>query len=244
MKSDDKTNWMCNECINILPFNHLSENDEFMNTLTKNDSKPYLNCQNLLFNPFELLPDNDKAYPCSSYDADQHYFNQSHEINNLCNSNYYNIDEFNNANSSQHKEKQCSMYHCNIRSVTKNGNNLSCHLNAIEQEFDVIALSETWLNDNNHQIIGFPNYNHVYKYRPTKIGGGVSILLKSGIHYHELTEFTFSNDVIECLFIEIEMSGKNLIIGCIYRPPNSNLPMFSKEIYNILHKLSDLKKHI
>ena len=64
------------------------------------------------------------------------------------------------------------MYHCNIRSVTKTGNNLSYHLNVLHLDFDIITLSETWLNENNHVIDCFPNYNHVYNYRETKTGGG------------------------------------------------------------------------
>ena len=40
-----------------------------------------------------------------------------------------------------------------------------------------------------------------------------------------------------CLF-EIQMTDKNLIIGCIYRPPNSNLPSFNEEIGNIINKLN------
>ena len=59
-----------------------------------------------------------------------------------------------------------------------------------------------------------------------------------------MTDLTFSTDIIECLFVEIQMTGKNVIIGCIYRAPNSNLPEFTEEICNIVHKLSKLNSYI
>ena len=43
--------------------------------------------------------------------------------------------------------------------------------------------------------------------------------------------------MLECIFIEIEMVGKNIIVGCIYRPPNSN-------ICDLMKKLNSLNKHI
>ena len=79
----------------------------------------------------------------------------------------------------------------------------------------LIALTETWLNDLNSDIVGFLNYNHVFKCRQSKIGGGVSILVKNDIRYHELIKFNIINDIIESVFIEIEMTGTNHIIGCI-----------------------------
>ena len=212
--------------------------------MINNDSCSYRNCENILFNPFEFVVDENNALPCDDYDPDLHYYSQSQKFTDLCNSNYYDIDQFNNNSSPPKKDKQFSMYHCNIRSVTKNGNNLSNHLKALNHEFDIICLSETWLNKTNHEVVGFPDYSHVCNYRESKMGGGVSILLKNGIQYHELTDLTSSTDIIECSFVQIEMTGKNVIIGCIYRPPNSNLQGFTDEMCNISHKLSNLNNHV
>ncbi len=84
----------------------------------------------------------------------------------------------------------------------------------------------------------------MHNYRQTRIGGGVSILLKKNIRFRELTEYTLSTDIIECLFIEIEMTGRNLIIGCLYRAPNANITTFTDDISDIMHKLSTLNKHV
>ena len=100
--------------------------------------------------------------PNDDYDPDTHYYNQTPHTKN---SKYYNISEFNSVVSDNSSFSLC---HCNIRSATKNGNNLSNHLNSLTVQFDIIALTETWLNENNAEIVGFSNYNHIFKYR--KIG--------------------------------------------------------------------------
>ena len=48
----------------------------------------------------------------------------------------------------------------------------------MNHSFDVIALSETWLNPTNSDIVGFREYKHISNYRNFKLGGGVSLLLK------------------------------------------------------------------
>ena len=106
----------------------------------------------------------------------------------------------------------------------------------MNHHFDIIGLTETWLNESNQDILGFPNYNHVYMYRQNKTGGGVSILLQTHIQYKELTEFSICNELFECVFVEVEMTGNNVIIGCIYRPPNSNLSQFNNDFAAIIKK--------
>ena len=105
-------------------------------------------------------------------------------------------------------------------------------------EFDIIALSETWFSEGNHDLIGFPNYNHVSTYRPVRTGGGVSLLIKDNLYYKELQHFKYNTDILESVFVEIEMIGKNIVIGCIYRPPNSNLSLFNDSIGDILDNLN------
>ena len=73
---------------------------------------------------------------------------------------YHSISEFNSAVSDY-----SSLCHCNIRSATKNGNNLSNHLNYLTLQFYIIALTETFLNENNTEIVLFSIYNHIFKYR-------------------------------------------------------------------------------
>ena len=46
-------------------------------------------------------------------------------------------------------------------------------------------------------------------------------------------------DVMESLFIEIVRSNeKNIVVGVIYRPPNTNVDAFVSKHYEIVEKLS------
>ena len=51
-------------------------------------------------------------------------------------------------------------------------------------------------------------------------------------------------DVIESLFLEIIVPhGKNIIVGCVYRPPNQNTAMFIEKFNNVLSLISKDNKH-
>ncbi len=51
---------------------------------------------------------------------------------------------------------QCIVVMC--VALQKNGGTLSNMLCAMRHQFDIVALIETWLNEQNHEIVGFPNY--------------------------------------------------------------------------------------
>ena len=89
---------------------------------------------------------------------------------------------------------------------------------------------------------------------PTVLKHYYLILLKGPnylIHFLVIwipTEFfprKFSDpDVIESLFLEIIVPhGKNIIVGCVYRPPNQNTAMFIDKFNNVLALISKDNKH-
>ena len=59
--------------------------------------------------------------------------------------------------------------------------------------------------------------------RSKKSGGGVALYLSNCFEFTVLYELNFMNEFIESLFVEISIpQSKNIIVGIIYRPPNSN----------------------
>jgi len=52
------------------------------------------------------------------------------------------------------------------------------------------------------------------------------------------------NDIFESIFVEVETISRNLIIGCNYRPPNSNLTIFNKEIDLFFRELNATEKDV
>ena len=59
-----------------------------------------------------------------------------------------------------------------------------------------------------------------------------------------LKNFLEVNEIFESVFVEIETKPRNTIVGCIYRPPNSNLEKFNESMENILRNISLRKRDI
>ena len=72
-------------------------------------------------------------------------------------------------------------------------------------------------------------------------GGGVAVYIKQGIHFTQREYLSVFNDSIETVFIEIDTfevhSEKNVIVGVIYRPPNTDMKHFSEAMTNVFEGL-------
>ena len=106
-------------------------------------------------------------------------------------------------------------------------------------------MAETWLTDCTAELVNITGYNFVSNRRKSKTGGGAGIYLQNGLEYKLLEECKFSDpDVIESLFLEIIVPhGNNIIVGCVYRPPNQDTAMFIDKFSNILSLISKDNKH-
>ena len=72
--------------------------------------------------------------------------------------------------------------------------------------FDIIGISETWLNETNKDIYNLNGYNQVPLVRQDRIHGGVFLLISASISYRILNEISIVNKDIKCIFIEIELN--------------------------------------
>uniref|UniRef100_A0A6Q2ZN45 Reverse transcriptase domain-containing protein n=1 Tax=Esox lucius TaxID=8010 RepID=A0A6Q2ZN45_ESOLU len=121
-----------------------------------------------------------------------------------------------------------------------------CASHKVEQRkdchFDVIACSETWLNEfSNADLLNLDGYNLHIKNRPNRIGGGVCLYIKSTLKVKKI-DFFLEDDYCESLFIEINNHDKTFIVGVLYRPPDSALNTFFSKLEDLLHKLINQKK--
>ena len=82
-------------------------------------------------------------------------------------------------------------------------------------KFDIIGLSETWLNTSNKDVYCLDGYNHISLVRPDRIHGWVSLFISALISYRILNEISIVNKDIECLFVETELNGVKPYIGII-----------------------------
>ena len=152
-------------------------------------------------------------------DPDINYLNSNKKV---LNTPYYNDQSFN--RKFNRNNDSLSMLHLNIRSIPDHFLQLTSLLNNLNTELKIVAISETWIKPF-HINYNIPNYNIEQDFRHQKRGGGVCLYLHSVIQYKLRNDLKLGNnpELVNSVFIEIEKSTigtiKNVIVGCIYRPP-------------------------
>ena len=125
----------------------------------------------------------------------------------------------------------------NIRSFFKHIDEflslINCNNNS--SSFDVIILTETWLNKDVVDLANIPGYDGYHCYRSSNKAGGVSIFVRNAL-ISESIDVNLSNNVIECLGIRLRNLANSEwtnILG-LYRPPSGNLSQFISLLEEIL----------
>ena len=130
----------------------------------------------------------------------------------------------------------------NIRGI---GSKVSHLKYLIEHSFencepDIVLLSETWLTDQS-PTPSISGYAFIHKPRKLKKGGGVGLLIKQNIRYRTVEKIKFTSAEFESLFVIVELlNGDKIVVGSIYRPPNTNASLYNTEYGNILCSLKKL----
>lgn len=90
------------------------------------------------------------------------------------------------------------------------------------QPYDILVFTETWLNSNiPDKDLYIPNFNLPFRCdRKDRIGGGVTIYVRDRLH--AVVCHNLSVNGLEALWVEIRLSQRKLLVGGIYRPPDSN----------------------
>lgn len=128
-----------------------------------------------------------------------------------------------------------SLFHMNIRSIFKNMGDLELCLNSINHNFTLIGMSETWLNCSTAEVVNIAAYKHEYDYRNNRMGGGVSLLIQDNLEYRFRNDLTTITSQNESLFVEKQFSFRcNVIVGVVYRPPNTDVSSFTDILFSIL----------
>ena len=236
---DNARTWYCMCCNEtVLPYNHIDDQSEFLAAVTNVDVR-MLCISDKIFQPFEL---NDSEIDSQLYDIDPdvNYFNEiNFHTTNRCK--YYLEDTFCSEislNENVDSGNSFSVIHLNIRIIKKNLDNFLLYLDSLNFPFTVVGLSETWLKDHDSQLYNLPGYSLIENHRIGQNGGGVGIFVKSNVEYYERSDLTYMTEHCETIFIELDKDSlcmqKNIIVGVIYRPPNSDAYTFIETMKNIL----------
>ena len=99
---------------------------------------------------------------------------------------------------------------------------INAHLNSM---FDVIAVSETWLTNDNQADISLEGFTFCGKNRANKLGGGVGLFIKNEIEFKIRVDIVCDNNINFDIFgVEIvNRHGKNILVIVCYRPPNTDI---------------------
>ena len=109
---------------------------------------------------------------------------------------------------------------------------------SVLHSFDVIALSETWLNDNNQHIFHLEGFHFICHNRSKKRGGGVAFFVNKLIKHDIVQKLSISIDnVVECITVELCLKHK-IYVCCVYRQPQSSITYFTDHMENMFHSLN------
>ena len=136
----------------------------------------------------------------------------------------------------------------NIRSMLTNLSKLRQLISTLDNkgtQVDLILLCETFLNRKTIKLAKIPGYELITNCRETSKGGGMAILIRSNIPYKLQSDFVdFKEKDSEMSYIEITTkSGKNIVVGSLYRSPNSSDSALLEHIEYIVAKVKLEKNH-
>ena len=148
-----------------------------------------------------------------------------------------------------------SIVNHNLLNVTHyNINSLTCRskleeLGSLGRQInlDIIAISETKLDDNiQESVFTIPGYNVEYKHR-TRKGGGVALYIRDDIPHVRVSKL--ESKELEHVSVDITIKRKKFNISVIYRPPSRSTPEQTaaeednKFLLNIEKTLGKLRSH-
>ena len=168
-------------------------------------------------------------------------------VSTSVNSKYYNINKFNKIRFDE--KSKFGLMHVNIASLNLHIDDLRSVLSRLKLDFDVIGISEHKIKrgctpSNNINITGYDEF----KFEPTDTThGGAGFYIKSGLNYKVRYDLNLNDSPhVEAMFVEIFLEDrKNLVVGCVYRHPSSDIsiPDFTeKYLEPILYKVNKEKK--
>lgn len=116
-------------------------------------------------------------------------------------------------------EKYFSLVHYNVQSALHKIDILSSEL----KSFDVLAFTETWFSENTDaSSIAITGYHPpLRKDRVQDNHGGVAVYINDSFAFRRRPELELPN--LECVWCELFLKKRRLLIGVFYRPPSSSI---------------------
>ena len=155
----------------------------------------------------------------------------------------YNVPLFQNKHHQKPNEyfKHTFITHLNIKAIIFTFNEFVMILQ--EYQFDIVVLSETWLQECSFQqnYVQISGYNSVFRTRKNKRGRGVSFYIKESFTYKVRRKLSKGYDNLEILFDEIVRRNKNTpSLICVAYQTSSNEAEKLEWLENFENLLADV----
>ena len=158
----------------------------------------------------------------------------------------YDTDKLNQLLDSYDQTKNIFVMQINTRSLTLHFEKLETLLLNCDVLPDIIAISETRLNDQliKEKNLKIPGYKFIYQHSVTGNSdiGGVGMYISKKLKYHLRPDLAFNFEGCETKFIEVisrHQNMRNTIVGVTYRHPHDNHNLFYTKLGNILENIAN-----
>ena len=174
--------------------------------------------------------------------------NISNDTNlNEISSHSYEIDDLKHLLKPNESMKYTAI-HINIHSLPAKIDKLRTLISSLQNiniEIQFLLLCETFLSDNNYNLYKIPGYNLICKNRPTGKRGGIAMYIKDNINYRIRPDLEINIEKeFESLFIDTTINNENIIVGEIYRVPNTNEKVSIARYELILKQIQNTKARV
>ena len=140
----------------------------------------------------------------SDIDPDENYFDGI--LSNACQ--YYSPTDYKTLSSNLNCD--LIIFNYNVRSFNANKESFFALLDCMTDYPDVLVLTETWFSPESE--VNITGYNAFHTTRSDRVGGGVSIFIKSKWNAELVPNCCICNDVIEIFSIQVKIQKS----ACIY----------------------------
>ena len=158
------------------------------------------------------------------------------------------IDDLHKCDVVKRNHNICRM-HLNIRSLPDKFDELKLLLSQLDNvnvNIYFILICETYLTERNHDLYHLPGYNFISRHRKQTKCGGVGMYISDKYNYIIRDDISlFVEHSFESVFVEVLINNAvNIIVGEIYRVPNSNRQLSIQYYEDIIIKLQYENKEV
>lgn len=144
------------------------------------------------------------------------------------------------ADFASDKSTPFSIIHFNIRSITKNMDEMIVFLNRFSSDFQIIVLSETFLVYD-LDVLKIDGYTTLYNKGTINKNDGVIVYIKYNISY---TYIIKNIGDIKTLEIITKLKNTDIMITAIYRSPSTCPKKFNVDLLNYIQTIGKSDLHI